>query len=144
MPDDAATSHDDANDESKGLPTPPEADPDGLPVDDGDSCSASVPSQAAGPEETQEEPSSKRAAGEESPRSADEQPELADMSPERIAEQMLALERRRDAQGNVETRPPDGETITLRSITVAEEGYSQDHQLSVDQALTSGGGVCDA
>ena len=37
-----------------------------------------------------------------------------------FGEPMLALERRRDAKANVDTRPPVGETVTFRSVTVAE------------------------
>ena len=32
----------------------------------------------------------------------------------------MALERARDAQGNLDSRPPEDETITFRSVTVAE------------------------
>jgi hypothetical protein len=42
------------------------------------------------------------------------------MSPAAFAEEMLAPERPRDAVRNKETRPPDGESVTFRSITVAE------------------------
>ena len=37
-----------------------------------------------------------------------------------FGEPMLALERRRDAEANVDTRPPVGEAVTFRSVTVAE------------------------
>jgi hypothetical protein len=33
---------------------------------------------------------------------------------------MLVLERQWNAQGNIDTRPPDAETITFRSVTIAE------------------------
>jgi hypothetical protein len=37
-----------------------------------------------------------------------------------FGERMLALERARDAQANIDTRPPDDEAVTFRSVTVAE------------------------
>ncbi|MFZ0383888.1 MAG: hypothetical protein WAL38_39105, partial [Solirubrobacteraceae bacterium] len=37
-----------------------------------------------------------------------------------FGEGMLALERRRDAEANIDTRPPVGEAVSFRSVTVAE------------------------
>ena len=37
-----------------------------------------------------------------------------------FGERMLALERRRDAEANIDTRPPVGEAVSFRSVTVAE------------------------
>jgi hypothetical protein len=37
-----------------------------------------------------------------------------------LGERMLALERARDAKANVDTRPPNDEIVTFRSVTIAE------------------------
>lgn len=115
VPNDGVTSQDDADDE--------------IPGDDTDTGSASLPSQAAGSEDSEEEPSGEPDEGRESPASTGEEYVLPSVSPEQISEQMLVLERRRDAQRNRETRPPDGETVTLRSITVAEVYVGQEVDL---------------
>jgi hypothetical protein len=122
VPDDGATSQDDAGDEPGQLPTPSEATADHqVSADNEGSPSSSQPSQTSGPEELQEgEPAGQPDVSEESPASIPGERGLPDMSPEAVAEQMLALERSRDAQRNTETRPPDSETVTFRSVTVAE------------------------
>jgi hypothetical protein len=52
-----------------------------------------------------------------------------------FGERMLALERKRDAQRNLETRLPDNEAVTFRSVTVAEI-YSDQGVGSLTDALS--------
>ena len=123
MPDDGATSQDDAGVEPGQLPIPPEATVGQVSADDEGSASSSAlpPGQTPRPEEPQEgEASGEPDVSEESSASATGEHKLPDMSPAGVAEQMLGLERARDAQRNTETHPPDGEIVTFRSVTVAE------------------------
>ena len=83
--------------------------------------------ELAGSQEPQESETSTRPyAGEETPTSTTGLHKLPDMSPEVFAKRMLELERRRDHQRNKETRPPDDEAITFRSVAIAKVYVGQE------------------
>ena len=64
---------------------------------------------------------------------ADDRENTGTNSSSEFGEQMLALERARDAQGNIDTRPPDAETVAFRSVTIAEVYAGQ----AVDSLMTA-------
>ena len=83
--------------------------------------------ELAGSQEPQEgEAPTRPHAGQETPTSTTGLHKLPDMSPEAFAKRMLELERRRDHQRNKETRPPDDEAITFRSVTIAKVYVGQE------------------
>jgi len=83
--------------------------------------------ELAGSQEPQEgEAPTRPHAGQETPTSTTGLHNLPDMSPEAFAKRMLELERRRDHQRNKETRPPDDEAITFRSVTIAKVYVGQE------------------
>lgn len=105
MPNDEPTAEGDADKRSVRVPeasSPPlsrdEVRSENIEQDRPDSGSGSTADES-GPAETESLP----------------RPSSADFD-----EQLLARERRRDGQGNIDTRPPVREVITLRSVTLAE------------------------
>ena len=71
---------------------------------------------------------------ESGPAETDSTPRLSSSD---VDEQLLALERQRDPQGNIDTRPPVGEAITFRSVTLAEIYVGQ----AADALMTALGAI---
>lgn len=67
-------------------------------------------------EQDKRETESERTAEESGPAET----ESAPFSWTAYAEQQLVLERSRDAKNNIDTRPPDGEVVSFRSVLIAE------------------------
>lgn len=99
---------DEAPNDTGGSTSPPEAE-SAAPTD------GEVRSEST--EQDQPETQSESATGESGPAETDRE---APISSADIFEQLLALERARDPQGNIDTRPPGNETVTFRSVTVGE------------------------
>jgi hypothetical protein len=128
VPDDQRASDEDATPESGQPPSSPEAAADeatafgeGADVEDSAQTAASQSggtssSEASQGDETSAEPDGVTAAATEQR----ERPRLPTVGPLNFDEHMRAFARARDAEDNVRTRPPDDETVTFRSITLAE------------------------
>jgi hypothetical protein len=84
-------------------------------------------------EEDKPEAESESAAEAAGPAEAESPPSLSSAD---YGEEILARERRRDAKANADTRPPDGETVTFRSVTFAEI-YAGPAADSLETALTA-------
>lgn len=110
-------SQDDDGDESARPARPPETSADQIPDDDEDHAPPSVQSETVAPDDLEEaEPGTTEESA--APTSQEHAPH--DTAQDAFDDSMLTLERGRDAQRNIETRPPGGEIVTFRSITIAE------------------------
>lgn len=123
MPDDGVTGHDDgdggAEDAAASLEEPADGEATSESGDDG----SAVPSsdQAPASEETRgHEASVESSQDEEKSASPPQVHTLPKVSPEASAERMLALYAAKHEQSNRESRPPDDEHVTFRSVTLAE------------------------
>lgn len=121
MPDDGVTSQDDAGSEPEEAPVPAEEPAGEVPESDAAALEVPSPDEASAAEEPQDnEPPGEPGPDEANPAPAASPRKLPDISAEAFAEQMLARHRSMDPQRNTVTRPPGGERVTFRSITLAE------------------------